>query len=108
MDADAAVPQGGSMSVYVVADLNWTDPSAREEYGKLARTVLARYGGRYVVAGGAPQTLEGEWQPSGVAVIEFPTREQAVRWYESEEYRPLKALRLNGARTSAVLVEGVP
>jgi uncharacterized protein (DUF1330 family) len=96
------------MSVYVIADLNWTDPSARAEYGKRARAALAKYGGRYVVAGGAPQTLEGEWQPSAVAVIEFPTEEQARRWYESDEYRPLKALRFKGAKTSAVLVEGVP
>jgi uncharacterized protein (DUF1330 family) len=95
------------MSVYVVADLNWTDQNARGEYGKQARSVLAKYGGRYIVAGGSPQTLEGEWHPSAVGVIEFPTKEQAQRWYESDDYRPLKALRLKGAKTSAVLVEGV-
>lgn len=95
------------MSVYVVADLNWTDPDARAEYGKRAREALASYGGRYIVAGGAPQPLEGKWHPCAIAVIEFPTTEHARRWYESEEYRPLKDLRFKGARSSAVLVDGV-
>src|SRR4051812_21535065 len=55
-----ARPTGGRMAVYVVADLNWTDQAARAEYGTRAREVLARLEGRYVVAGGAPQPLEGD------------------------------------------------
>jgi uncharacterized protein (DUF1330 family) len=95
------------MPAYVVADLNWTDPDARAEYGARAREVLASYGGRYVVAGGAPQPLEGDWQPSAIAVIEFPSAEHARRWYESDEYRPLRTLRREGATVCAVLVNGV-
>jgi uncharacterized protein (DUF1330 family)/ketosteroid isomerase-like protein len=95
------------MSTYVVADLTWTDPAARAEYGKHAREALAKYGGRYLVAGGGPRSLEGGWQPSVISVIEFPTPEDARRWYESDEYRPLKALRAAGAETRAILAEGV-
>jgi uncharacterized protein (DUF1330 family) len=95
------------MAAYVVADLNWTDPATRAEYGRRAREALARYGGRYVVAGGGPQPLEGGWNPVSIAVIEFPSLEQAHRWYDSEEYRPLRELRSHGATTRAVIVEGV-
>jgi uncharacterized protein (DUF1330 family) len=94
------------VSAYVVADLNWIDSHARSEYGKRARAALAPYDGRYIVAGGAPRVLEGGWEPSAVAVIEFPSTDHARRWYESEEYRQLKALRLKGAETNAILVEG--
>jgi uncharacterized protein (DUF1330 family) len=94
------------MSVYVVADLNWTDQDARAEYRKHARAVLARYGGRYLVAGGDPRSIEGAWEPRAVAVIEFPSEADARRWYESEEYRPLKQLRLNGAESNVILLEG--
>jgi uncharacterized protein (DUF1330 family)/ketosteroid isomerase-like protein len=96
------------MSAYVVADLTWTDPAARAEYGKHAREVLAKHGGRYLVAGGGPQSLEGGWQSSVISVIEFPTAEDARRWYDSDEYRPLKALRTAGAETRAILTDGVP
>jgi len=53
------------------------------------------------------QTLEGDWKPKRIVVTEFPSIEQARGWYDSEEYRPLKALRLRTARGSIVLVEGV-
>lgn len=53
------------------------------------------------------QTLEGDWKPKRIVVTEFPSIEQARRWYDSEEYRALKALRLRTARGSVVLVEGV-
>jgi uncharacterized protein (DUF1330 family) len=46
------------------------------------------------------QTLEGNWKPKRVVVTEFPSIEQALRWYDSEEYRALKALRLRTARGS--------
>ena len=57
--------------------------------------------------GGQVQALEGDWKPKRIVVTEFPNIEQARRWYDSEEYRALKALRLRAARGSVVLVEGV-
>ena len=53
------------------------------------------------------KTLEGDWKTKRMVVTEFPNIEQARRWYDSEEYRALKALRLRTARGSVVLVEGV-
>jgi uncharacterized protein (DUF1330 family) len=40
------------------------------------------------------QTLEGDWKPKRIVVTEFPSIEQARRWYDSEEHPALKALRL--------------
>jgi uncharacterized protein (DUF1330 family) len=40
-------------------------------------------------------------------VLEFPSVEQAKRWYDSEEYRPLKAMRFKASKSNLVLVEGV-
>jgi len=59
------------------------------------------------VRGGQIQTLEGDWTPKRIVVTEFPSIEQARRWYDSEEYRALKALRSRSARGSVVLIEGV-
>jgi uncharacterized protein (DUF1330 family) len=58
------------------------------------------------VRGGQIHALEGDWKPKRIVVTEFPTIGQARRWYDSEEYRPLRALRLRTARGSVVLVEG--
>ena len=95
------------MSAYVIVDVEVTDPVRYQDYRAMVPPSLAKYGGRFVVRGGTHQVLEGDWQPTRVVVLEFPSVEQARRWYDSEEYRPAKALRMQTARTRLVLVEGV-
>ena len=95
------------MPAYVIADVTVTDPPAMEEYRKQVPATLAKYGGRFLVRGGAHQTVEGDWKPARLVVIEFPSLADARRWYDSEEYRAPKALRMRAGRTSVVIVDGV-
>ncbi len=95
------------MPAYFIVDNEVTDPGGFEEYRRQVPDTVERYGGRFLVRGGQVQVLEGDWKPRRIVVTEFPSIEEARRWYESEEYRPLKALRLRTARGSVVLVEGV-
>ena len=95
------------MSAYVIVDLTVTDLPTMEEYRKLVPATLAKYGGRFLVRGGAHQTVEGDWKPNRVVVLEFPSMEQAKRWYDSEEYREPKAMRLRAGRANLIMVEGV-
>jgi uncharacterized protein (DUF1330 family) len=75
------------MPAYVIVDLTVTDLPTMEEYRKRVPATLAAYGGRFLVRGGAHQTVEGDWKPNRLVVLEFPSMEQAKRWYDSEEYR---------------------
>jgi len=95
------------MPAYFIVDVEVTDPVGFEEYRKLVPATVQKYGGRFLVRGGAAETLEGDWQPKRVVVLEFPSLEQAKRWYDSEDYRDPKALRFKAAKTSLILVEGV-
>ena len=95
------------MSAYFIVDLEVTDPVGIEEYRKQVPATIAKYGGRYLVRGGKHETLEGDWHPRRVIVLEFPSVEQAKRWYDCEEYRGPKALRFKTTRTNLILVEGV-
>ena len=95
------------MPAYFIVDLEVTDPVGIEEYRKGVPATIAKYGGRYLVRGGKYEALEGKWRPQRVVLLEFPSVEQAKRWYDSEEYRGLKALRFKTARTDLILVEGV-
>lgn len=91
------------MPAYVVAFVNPTDPDAMEQYGSSVMEVTQRYGGRYLWVGPGVETLEGDWKPQGMAIIEFPSREDAQRWYSSSEYAPLIALRQRAGETGLVL-----
>lgn len=95
------------MPAYVIAEVTVTDPTTMEEYRKQVPATVARYGGRFLVRGGAHETIEGDWKPNRLVILEFPSMEQAHRWYDSEEYREPKALRIKSGRTNLLMVEGV-
>lgn len=96
------------MSAYCFFDiLQVTNPAKLDEYRSRVGPVVAQYGGRYLVRGGKMDVVEGSWQPTFPVILEFPSLEQAHRWYDSDEYRDLKALRLSATRGNAVFLEGL-
>lgn len=94
------------MSAYVIAEVDVADPTAYEDYRKQVPATVAKYGGRFIVRGGKVEALEGGWSPKRLVVLEFPSVEQAQKWYRSSEYAPLIALRQNASRGKLILVEG--
>ena len=96
------------MSAYLVAHLSVTDPDAFEKYRAAAPEVIAGFGGRYLVRGGAVEPLEGDWRVARLVVIAFESMAQAKRFYHSPEYQAILPLRLASAEGEVVLVEGVP
>jgi uncharacterized protein (DUF1330 family) len=95
------------MAAYFIADVDVNDPEAIEEYRQGVPATVAKYGGKFLVRGGAYEKLEGQWEPKRLVLLEFPSVAEAKRWYDSAEYRELKALRFKAAKTDLVLVEGV-
>jgi uncharacterized protein (DUF1330 family) len=95
------------VTAYVIAEIETNDEEEMRRYRELVPPTITAHGGRYIVRGGAVQTLEGDWAPRRLAVLEFESAEQALHWWASEEYRELKAMRQRAGRTRMVLVEGV-
>ena len=95
------------MSVYLIVQLEITDPEGFAEYREQVSPQIAKHGGRYVVRGAEVENLEGEWDPGRLVILEFPTREDADRFYNAEEYQPLLALRERTANSIVTIVEGV-
>jgi uncharacterized protein (DUF1330 family) len=97
---------GAYMAAYVIADLTITDPQGFEVYRNMVPATIAQYGGKYVVRGGRTETLEGDWDPKRLVIIEFDSAEHARQWWACEEYREAKAIRQRTARTNLLIVEG--
>ena len=95
------------MPAYVIVDCQVTDPAQYENYKQLAPPAIAKYGGRYLVRGGAATQLEGQWRPGRVVVLEFPDVETARRFYDSPEYRAARDVRAGAATMNMILVEGL-
>jgi uncharacterized protein (DUF1330 family) len=97
------------MSAYYMVDIREIkDDAEMKDYRARISPVVERFGGRYIVRGGPVQVLEGSYQPVFLVMIEFPTMADARRWYDSEEYRELKALRLSATVSNAFFMEGTP
>jgi uncharacterized protein (DUF1330 family) len=94
------------MAVYVISDVRVRDADGFRAYTRAVPSVLAKHGVEYVVRGGDPTPLEGQWDASRMVVLRFRDRAHVRDWYESPEYQELVALRAGSAEVSAVVVDG--
>jgi uncharacterized protein (DUF1330 family) len=95
------------MAAYLIADIEVLDAAGFAEYRQKVPATIAQYGGRYLVRGGAAETLEGAWSPERCVVLEFPNMAQLKTWYTSPEYQPLIAIRERTTRSKLVATEGI-
>ena len=95
------------MPAFVIVEIEVHDPEAYETYRSLVPASLDAYGGRFIARGGATESLEGDWAPERIVVLEFPSLERARQWWASPEYSDAKAIRMRAARTRMIATEGV-
>ncbi|MYE01857.1 MAG: DUF1330 domain-containing protein [Alphaproteobacteria bacterium] len=94
------------MSAYIVVRVKVTDPEQYKRYTARTPDCIASFGGRFIVRGGEPVTLEGPKFDDRMVIIEFPSLERAKEFYNSPEYTEIKALRANAAVGEFVAVDG--
>ena len=96
------------MAAYFVVDVKEiSDPQTYAEYRKGVDGTLACYGGKFLVRGGAYETIEGDWQPHRFVVLEFDDEEHFKVWYNSPEYAELRNLRFKASTANAIIIRGV-
>ncbi len=95
------------MGAFVIAErTDVKDPERLGLYLDQVSRTIEQFGGRYHVVSSSVEVLEGGWRPATLVVFEFPSREQALAWWGSDEYRPLKELRRKSATYNVVLADG--
>jgi len=98
---------GGAVKYYAVAELDVTDPGWVSDYVADVTPMVERRGGRYLARTMQIERIEGERTPPQVLLlIEWPSRQAADEFYESEEYRRYREARRAGARNQFLLVAG--
>jgi uncharacterized protein (DUF1330 family) len=94
------------MKAFIIVDVMVTDPARYDEYKKLTPGSLQPFDGKFLVRGGATDTLEGDWKPGRIVILEFPSMEKAKAWWSSAGYAPAKAIRQSASKTRMIVVEG--
>jgi len=94
------------MTAYLIVEVETTDEALMAEYRKHTPGAIAKFGGKFIVRGGKTRTLEGDWTPARVVVIEFPSYAKAEEFYDSDHYKPILAMRLKAGKSKAIIVDG--
>ncbi len=95
------------MPAYVILDLKIFDKEKLKEYKNVAPEIIKKFDGKIIVRGGQTNSVEGNWNPQRVVIIEFPTYEIANAWWNSDEYKKAIELRKKGADTNVLIIDGI-
>jgi len=91
---------------YLIAQIDVHDTETYAKYTAQTPGIAASHGGEFIVRGGQFEALEGEAPKGRVVVIEFPSYDQARKFYNSEEYQAIVGIRHAASTSGVFLVEG--
>jgi uncharacterized protein (DUF1330 family) len=94
------------MKAYLVLDLSVNDFGAFKRYISEIPAFIAKHSGKYIVQGAQPATIEGDWKPERMVIIEFTDREKAEAFLGDPETQDLFKLRQDTTTSKLVLVDG--
>ncbi len=91
-------PREITMTAFIIIDLTPADKEKLTSYSEGAKETLLPYQGKYL-ARGSIEILHGESKFQTKVVIQFPNRDNAVKWYNSPAYQDLIPIRNQGMRS---------
>ena len=95
------------MSAYAILQINITNQENYKEYLNQVTTIVKKHQGEYIVRGGKSEVVLGKWDYQRTVVVKFPNYDAAFKWYNSEEYAPIKKIREDNSKGNCIIIEGV-
>jgi uncharacterized protein (DUF1330 family) len=94
------------MTVYIIGDIEVTDAEAYARYVEQAPAHVTRHQGEYLVRGGDPERFEGDWNPTRIVVLRFPSREHARALLDDPAYQAVAETRRAATTSRMIVVDG--
>ena len=93
------------MPALVLVEVSIHNPELYEAYKKHTLATIQKFGGRFVVRGAKTESLEGDWSPERLVILEFSDVQTAKDWWSSPEYTIAKSIRYQAATSKMLVVE---
>ncbi|MBN8290531.1 DUF1330 domain-containing protein [Rhodobacter sp. NTK016B] len=94
------------MTAFIIGQMQIHNRDWMDEYFSKIPDVVKEHSGQFLVRGGNPESLEGSAQlPDAAFILEFPDRDHARRFWNSDAFQKLAVLRRSGSTLSAILVD---
>ncbi|WP_198031808.1 DUF1330 domain-containing protein [Bradyrhizobium sp. Ec3.3] len=87
-------------------DLSVNDFEGFKQYIAEIPAFIARHSGKYIVRGVQTTTIEGDWAPERLVIIEFPERENAEAFLSDPEIQELFKVRHATTTSRLLLADG--
>ena len=95
------------MAAYILVQINITNPNPYKEYLKKVTEIAKKYGGEYLIRGGSYKIMLGKWDYERTVVIKFTNYDTAMKWYNSDEYAPVRRIREENSNGNIIIIEGI-
>jgi len=91
---------------YWIVRVSVRDEQRYPEYLAAAEPAFQKFGAKFIVRGGAFESMEGMARERNV-VVEFKDRATATACYQSPEYQDAKLIRRKYADADFIIIDGV-
>ena len=95
------------MAAYVIVDSDIKNLEGMKEYIEKVGATLAPHGGQPIIAGTNIEVKEGDWNPTRIVIVAFPSMDAARAWYNSPDYQAIIPIRTANTDDKLILVEGL-
>ena len=92
---------------YVIAQLKVTNSENYKVYVDKVTPLVNKFGREFLVRASEFKIFDGETNFTRIIILKFPTYEKALEWYNSEEYKPIKQIRLDNSEGTNIIVKGI-
>jgi len=95
------------MNGYAIFNIDVQNIEAYKKYVEKVSLIVKKFEGEYLVRAGDYKVMEGQWKYPRTVVIRFPSYKKALEWYNSEEYQPVKPIRLANSVANGIIIQGI-
>jgi uncharacterized protein (DUF1330 family) len=95
------------MTVYIISQLTIHDRTEYDKYENQFEEVFAKFNGKLLSVDEEPLVLAGDWKATRSVLIEFPSKEAALTWMQSDDYQQISKHRNAGSTLSSIIVKSI-
>jgi uncharacterized protein (DUF1330 family) len=93
---------------FLIFDAEVKDKAAYQPFLQTAVKEVQAQGGKFIVLGATPDVLSGSPSPNLVSISQWASKEDAVRWFNSDAMKPVREAQAKYTVTRLSIVEGKP
>jgi uncharacterized protein (DUF1330 family) len=94
---------------FVIAQIAINDRNGYHSYETAGhQEIFDKFSAKLVGVDEQVEAVEGSWPFTRTVIIEFPSRQLARAWYDSDEYQAVVGLRHDSTTSNLVIVSGYP